>query len=226
MHTGDKTLLSKHKRLSTVGYRLEGKTAYALEGGIFAAGAAIKWLRDQAGLITHARDTEAAAEALEDTGGVYMIPAFAGLGAPYWDPHARAAFVGMTLDTRKEHLIRATLEAVAYQARDLLEAFKADIAGALTPATLRIDGGMAANDWFCQFLSDLLAVPVERPRIIETTALGAAYLAGLGAGCYASTEDIAAAWQCEKRFEPQMDAAQRDALYAGWQEAVARICTT
>lgn len=224
MHTGQNKVESHNKLLSTVATRLDGKVEYALEGSIFVAGAAIKWLRDQMGLIAHAADTAKAAQSVESTGGVYVVPAFAGLGAPYWDAQARGAVVGMTLDTRKEHIIRATLEAVAYQTRDLLSAFRADMQGTNVQAgVLRVDGGMVANDWFCQFLSDTLDLPVERPKVIETTALGAAYLAGMGAGIYSGKGDIETAWKCEQRFEPRSNQSDRNRRYAGWQEAVQKV---
>ena len=226
MHTDNNAIRSQHRLLGTVAWRLEDRVTYALEGSIFIAGAAIKWLRDQLGVIAHARDTQAMAESVADTGGVYVVPAFTGLGAPHWDAGAKAAITGMTLDTRKEHIVRATLEAIAYQTHDLMAAFSADITasgGGIKPGTLRVDGGMAANDWFCQFLADILDVPVERPKVIETTALGAAYLAGLGAGIYRNLDDIACAWECERRFEPNMKTAQRTALLEGWQAAVTRV---
>lgn len=223
MHTGEVQATSRHQLLATVANRLHGNTTYALEGSIFIAGAAVKWLRDKLHLVEHASDTAKAAASVERS-GVYVVPAFTGLGAPYWDADARAAILGMTLDTSREHVIRATLEAVAFQTRDLLEAFRADIEGAgFAPQTLRVDGGMVANDWFCQCLADTLGVPVERPEVIETTALGAAYLAGLGAGIYRSLEDIASAWRCERRFEPQLAEAEREEAYAGWKRAVERV---
>lgn len=224
MHTGKTKVESHNKLLATVATRIHGEVNYALEGSIFVAGAAVKWLRDQLGLIRHAADTALAAQSVDGTGGVYMVPAFAGLGAPYWDAQARGAIVGMTLDTRKEHIIRATLEAVAYQTRDLLAAFSADMQDTGVKAgVLRVDGGMVANDWLCQFLADTLGLPVERPHSIETTALGAAYLAGMGGGIYRSLHDIESAWQCERRFEPLMPETERDRLYAGWQEAVTKV---
>lgn len=223
-NTGDSQVTSQHKLLSTVGYRLGGQVSYAQEGSIFVAGAAVKWLRDKLGLITTSSETAQIAASLQDTGGVYVVPAFTGLGAPHWDAEARGAVLGMTLDTSRAHLVRATLESVAYQTRDLLEAFAADAVDTPLPAsTLRVDGGMVANDWFCQFLADVLGVAVERPAVIETTALGAAYLAGLGAGVYSGLQDIASAWRCEHRFEPQMETAQREALYDGWKAAVQRV---
>lgn len=224
MHTGEKQVASRNRLLATVATRLDGKVQYALEGSIFVAGAAVKWLRDQLGLIATSAESAQAAQAVEDTGGVYLVPAFAGLGAPYWDAQARGAILGMTLDTRREHIIRATLEAVAYQTRDLLGAFAADMAHTgIVPGTLRVDGGMVANDWFCQFLADTLGLPVERPKVIETTALGAAYLAGLGAGLYNGLEEIAGAWQCERRFEPGMAESERERHYTGWKAAVEKV---
>lgn len=224
MHTGSTQVASRNRLLATVASRLNGKTHYALEGSIFVAGAAVKWLRDQLGLISTSAETAQAAQKVEDTGGVYLVPAFAGLGAPYWDAQARGAVLGMTLDTRREHIIRATLEAVAYQTRDLLDAFAADMQGAdIAPGTLRVDGGMVANDWFCQFLADTLGLPVERPVVIETTALGAAYLAGLGAGLYEGLDEIADAWQCERRFEPRMAEGEREKRYEGWKAAVEKV---
>jgi glycerol kinase len=224
MHSGAAKVESQNQLLATVATRMQGEVQYALEGSIFVAGAAVKWLRDQLGLITHAADTAITAQSVKDTGGVYVVPAFAGLGAPHWDSAARGAIVGMTLDTQKEHIIRATLEAVAYQTRDLLSAFQSDMQGAgIDAGVLRVDGGMVANDWFCQFLADILDLPVERPQIIETTALGAAYLAGMGAGIYDGLEDIAAAWRCERRFEPAMPQSSREQGYAGWQAAIGKV---
>ncbi|MCH2546425.1 MAG: glycerol kinase GlpK [Alphaproteobacteria bacterium] len=224
MHTGDQQILSQNKLLATIANRTENGVQYALEGSIFVAGAAIKWLRDNLGIVAHASDTAAIAASLESTHGVYMVPAFAGLGAPYWDAQARGAIVGMTLDTRKEHIIRATLEAVAYQTRDLMGAFKADLASAhIEAGTLRVDGGMVANDWFCQFLADMLDVPVERPKIIETTAWGVAMLAGIGAGVYEGLDAMADNWQCERRFVPQMKTSTRDRNYSGWLAAIEKV---
>lgn len=221
-HTGNRQVSSQHKLLSTVGYRMNGRTSYAQEGSIFVAGAAIKWLRDKVGLIHNSAETAEIAASVKDTGGVYVVPAFTGLGAPYWDAHARGAVIGMTLDTDRAHLVRAVLESIAYQTRDLFEAFAADD-GSVENAALRVDGGMVANDWFCQFLADMLQVRVERPKVIETTAQGAAFLAGLGSGIYSSLDHIAASWQCDKIFEPQMLENRRESLYIGWQEAVSRV---
>ncbi|MBI3146790.1 MAG: glycerol kinase GlpK [Pseudogulbenkiania sp.] len=219
-NTGDTVLRSRHRLLSTVCYRLEGKTTYALEGSIFVAGAALQWLRDAVRLIHSAGESETLARQLTDTGGVYLVPAFTGLGAPYWDPLARGAITGLTRDSGIAHIVRAALESVCYQTRDLLEAMQAD--GAARPGSLRVDGGMVGNDWLMQFLADMLAVPVERPVVSETTALGAAYLAGLGAGVFGSLDELAALWQRQQRFEPGMAEERRAALYQGWLAAVGR----
>lgn len=222
LNTGSECVDSQHQLLSTIAYQLVGKPTYALEGSIFIAGAAVKWLRDQAGLIAHASETAALAQSVTSTGGVYFVTAFAGLGAPYWNPHARAALVGMTLGTTKAHIVRAALEAVVYQTRDLMDALAADRGGAMAQ-TLRVDGGMVANDWLCQYLADVVQVSVERPQLLETTALGAAYLAGLGAGWFGGLDDIAAHWQRDQCFQPNMPATQAEQHYAGWREAVAGI---
>jgi glycerol kinase len=223
VNIGDKPVLSNNRLLTTVAYRLNGKTTYALEGSIFVAGAAVKWLRDGLKIVEGAAETATLAATVPENHGVYMVPAFVGLGAPYWDPDARAAILGLTLDAGRAHIARATLESVGYQTRDLTTAMKAD--GAPAPAAIRVDGGMVANDWLCQFLADMLDVAVERPRVIETTALGAAYLAGLATGVYAGLDAVAYGWQCERRFEPRMNAATRAQLYAGWQKAVQRVLT-
>ena len=219
LNTGTRAVASQHRLLGTVGYRLHGETTHALEGSIFVAGAAVQWLRDAVHLIGSAQETEALARSIDDTRGVYLVPAFTGLGAPYWDPEARGAILGLTRDSGIAHIVRAALESTCYQTRDLLAAMARD---ACAPTELRVDGGMAVNDWLMQFLSDLLRIPVVRPRIVETTALGAALLAGLQAGLHASLEEIAALWRSERRFEPAMPATRADALYAGWREAVAR----
>jgi glycerol kinase len=220
LNTGDTAVASKNRLLTTVGYRLRGKTTYALEGSIFVAGAAVQWLRDALHLIRQASETENLAKEVRDTGGVYLVPAFTGLGAPYWDPAARGAVLGLTRDTGISHVVRAALESVCYQTRDLLEAMAHD---AVPPTELRVDGGMVVNDWVVQFLSDLLRVPIERPTVVETTALGAAYLAGLQAGVYHSLEEIAQLWQSERRFEPGRPQERMDRLYQGWRDAVARV---
>ena len=219
LNTGAKAVQSEHRLLGTVGYRLDGVTTHALEGSIFVAGAAVQWLRDAVHLIGSAAETEALAKTIPDTQGVYLVPAFTGLGAPYWDPRARGAILGLTRDSGIAHIVRAALESVCYQTRDLLDAMARD---AVAPTELRVDGGMAVNDWLMQFLADIVRVTVVRPQTVETTALGAALLAGLTAGVYESLDEIATLWRAEARFEPQMDAARADALYAGWVEAVAR----
>ncbi|MCW2238448.1 glycerol kinase GlpK [Azospirillum canadense] len=221
LNTGDKPVESRSNMLTTVAYRLDGRPTYALEGSIFVAGAAIKWLRDGLGIITHASQTDDLATRVPDSHGVYLVPAFVGLGAPHWDPHARAAISGLTLDAGPAHIARAALEAVAFQTRDLRDAMVSDWPA---PAkALRVDGGMAANDWLCQFLADMLDLPVERPAVIETTALGAASLAGLKAGVYSDQAALAAAWRCDRRFEPRMEGAKRARLYEGWLDAVQRV---
>jgi glycerol kinase len=220
LNTGAQAAQSRHRLLNTVAYRLGGRTTHALEGSIFVAGAAVQWLRDAMRLIKAAGETEALARSIPDTQGVYLVPAFTGLGAPYWDPEARGAIFGLTRDSGIAQIVRAALESVCYQTRDLLEAMRED---ATAPTELRVDGGMAVNDWLMQFLSDVLGIPVVRPQMVETTALGAALLAGLQAGVYASLEEIGALWRADRRFEPQLDPARTGALYAGWREAVARV---
>ena len=221
LNTGDKPLCSQHRLLTTVGFRLAGTVSYAVEGSIFVAGAAIQWLRDGVEFIAHAKDSEAMAESVGVDHGVYMVPAFTGLGAPYWDPEARGALFGLTRDTGIKDIVTAGLQSVAYQTKDLVLAMEADGAGDLT--TLRVDGGMVANNWVVQFLSDLLNLDVDRPQIIETTALGAAYLAGLQVGVYQSLDEISALWHCQRHFTPQMSEPQRDTLYQGWLDAVKRV---
>jgi glycerol kinase len=220
LNTGEELKLSRNRLLSTVACRLDGRMTYALEGSIFIAGAAVKWLRDELRVIRTAAETEDLARSIEDTRGVYLVPAFTGLGAPYWDPDARGALLGLTRDTGVAHIARAALEAVAYQTRDLLQALAQD---AGTPTELRVDGGMVVNDWLAQNLADLARVPVVRPRSVETTALGAAWLAGLQAGVYGSLQEIAQLWQAERRFTAQMEPVRADALHAGWLDAVERV---
>ncbi|GAB4167676.1 MAG: glycerol kinase GlpK [Geothermobacteraceae bacterium] len=220
MNTGGKAVQSRNRLLTTVGYRIDGATSYAVEGSIFIAGAAVQWLRDGLELIDSATQTEKLAESLPDNQGVYLVPAFTGLGAPHWDPHARGALFGLTRDTGVAEIVRATLESIAYQTADLLRAIRADGA---EPQGLRIDGGMVANNWFCQFLSDILDLPVDRPKVAETTALGAASLAGLQAGLASSLDEIAAHWQREANFVPHMDPKSRQQLLAGWDRAVTRV---
>ncbi len=221
MNTGAEAVTSKHRLLTTIAYRLDGVTTYALEGSIFVAGAAVQWLRDELKLFQSAAETEALAKAADPGQRVILVPAFVGLGAPYWDAHARGAIFGLSRASGPAELPRAALEAVCFQTRDLLEAMEAD--GAEAPVALRVDGGMVVNDWLLQFLADILGVQVERPVVTETTALGAAYLAGIKAGICGDPEEIAELWQSDARFEPEMEAAARDELYRGWTEAVARV---
>lgn len=220
-NTGATPVISRNRLLTTVGYRLGGKVTYAVEGSIFVAGAALQWLRDGIKLIRHAEESEALAEQTGDACGVYLVPAFTGLGAPYWDPKARGAIFGLTRDTGIKEIVTAGLQSVCYQTRDLLEAMRQD--GAAAPSALRVDGGMVVNGWVMQFLADILGVPVERPEITETTALGVAYLAGLQAGLFRNLDEIAGHWQLQQRFQPGMPQAHRDTLYAGWLDAVKRV---
>jgi glycerol kinase len=222
LNTGSQALTSENQLLTTVAWRLGGQTTYALEGSIFVAGAAVQWLRDGIGVISHAGETEPLAAGADGNGGVYLVPAFTGLGAPHWDADARGAIVGLTRDTGIAEIVRAALEAVCYQTRDLMDAMAADGAD---PTVLRVDGGMVANDWIMQFLADTLGLPVERPVTVETTALGAAYLAGLHTGFYGALDDISRNWQRDRVFNPNMAAERRDALYLGWQDAVQRVKT-
>jgi glycerol kinase len=220
LNTGSEAVQSKSRLLTTPAYRLSGKMAYALEGSIFAAGAAVKWLRDGLGVIADAAQTHSMATQVPDSHGVYMVPAFVGLGAPHWDPQARGAIFGLTFDASGAHLARAALESVAYQTHDLAQAMIADCGGAL--AAIRVDGGMAANDWLCQFLADVLEAPVQRPANLETTALGAAFHAGLATGVWAGLEKLPGNWSEADTFEPRMGAADRERLLAGWRTAVRR----
>ena len=220
-NTGDQPVTSRNRLLTTVGYRLNGKVSYAVEGSIFVAGAAVQWLRDGIKLISHARDTEALAEQTGDACGVYLVPAFTGLGAPYWDPRARGAIFGLTRDTGIKEIVTAGLQSVCYQTRDLLEAMGQD--GAAPPSALRVDGGMVENNWVMQFLADILGVPVERPEVTETTALGVAYLAGLQAGLYRDLDEVASHWHRQQRFAPRMAEGHRQKLYDGWLDAVQRV---
>ena len=220
LNTGEEAVRSKHRLLTTPAWRIGGRTTYALEGSIFIAGAAIKWLRDGLGVIAHASETDSLATQVPDSHGIYMVPAFVGLGAPHWDPDARGAIYGLTLNASGAHLARAALEAVAYQTLDLIEAMKAD--GASSPAEIRLDGGMAANAWLCQFLADILQVPVERPRNLETTALGAAFHAGLATGVWPNLDALSRIWARQDAFRPQMAPELRNNLIAGWKRAVAK----
>jgi glycerol kinase len=223
MNTGDRPLLSRNHLLTTVACRLKGKPSYALEGSIFIAGAAVQWLRDGLGIIDDAEQTQALVGRIEGNDGVYMVPAFTGLGAPWWDPDVRGAIYGLTRATGPAHFVRAALESVAYQTWDLFHAMAED---GLSPSRLRVDGGMAANDWFVQFLADILDLRVDRPAALETTALGAAYLAGMQIGVIGGMDEIAASWRLERRFAPRMDEATREGLLQGWHEAVRRTLST
>ena len=217
VQTGDTPIASQNKLLTTIAVRLDGKNQYALEGSIFIAGAAMQWLRDELGILKHASETAQLAESIDDNNGVYLVPAFAGLGAPHWAPHARATIVGLTRGSGRAELARAALEAVAYQTNDLMNAIAAD---GISPRGIRVDGGMVSNDWMLQFLSDTISLPIERPRVMETTALGAAYLAGLQAGIYQSTDEIAEQWHLDARFQPSMAADERNRNIEGWQQAL------
>ncbi|MCG0995794.1 glycerol kinase GlpK [Acetobacter indonesiensis] len=224
LNTGEKPVTSKNRMLTTIAYRIGGQTTYALEGSIFVAGAAIKWLRDGLHLITHASQTDDMATRIPHSHGVYMVPGFVGLGAPHWDPDARGLICGLTLDATAAHIARAALESVAYQTLDLVTAMMQDGGG--TTDALRVDGGMAANDWFCQFLADMLQAKVERPKNVETTALGAGFLAGLATGVWDSQATVAAEWERGSLFEPSMENEQRRTMIAGWHQAVKRTLTT
>jgi glycerol kinase len=220
MNTGQAAPISKTGLVTTIGWGIEGRVDYALEGSIFVAGAAVQWLRDGIGLIERAPDSEAAARSVEDTGGVYLVPAFVGLGAPYWDERARGAILGLTRGTTRAHVVRATLESIAYQTRDVVECVQRD--SGLDLESLRVDGGAAQNDFLMQFQADVLGVPVERPEVLEVTATGAAALAGLAVGFWAGVDEIEVTSSGRTIFEPALDADRRDGLYAGWQRAVER----
>ena len=221
MNTGEKPQASRNNLLTTVAWQVGSEaTQYALEGSIFMAGAAVQWLRDEMRLLDDAAESEAIARSTSSSDGVYVVPAFVGLGAPYWDQYARGTIVGLTRGSGRAQIVRATLEAIAYQTRDVVDAMSADAGLALE--SLRVDGGAVVNDFLMQFQADMLGVPVERPAVTETTALGAAYLAGLAVGFWGSQAEIAGQWQLERRFEPAMSADQRESLYAGWRRAVDR----
>ena len=218
MNTGEDLCMSKNGLVTTIAWGLDGKVEYALEGSIFVGGSAIQWLRDGLRLVDSAPDSEWVAKKVPDAGGVYMVPAFVGLGAPYWDMNARGMIIGLTRGTTKAHIVRATLDSLAYQTRDVLGAMEADSGNPL--ATLKVDGGAVANNLLMQFQADLLGVPVDRPQITETTALGAAYLAGLATGVWASKEELKKSWQLDTRFTPALDKKDADKLYKGWRKAV------
>ena len=220
LNTGKEALPSDNKLLTTIAYQLNGATTYAIEGSIFVAGAAVQWLRDGLGVIKSAEETETMASELPSNQGVYLVPAFTGLGAPYWNPDARGALFGLTRDTGVDQIVRATLESVAYQTHDLFKAMADD---GVTPTKVRVDGGMVQNNWLCQFLADILNIPVERPVQTETTALGAAYLAGLHCGVYKNHDDLISNWQIDREFTPSMNTEDRDRLLRSWQTAVAGV---
>ncbi|MBL8422692.1 MAG: glycerol kinase GlpK [Candidatus Accumulibacter phosphatis] len=220
LNTGPQAMHSAHRMLTTIGWRRLGQTTYLLEGSVFMGGAAVQWLRDGLGMISRSDEIEALAASVPDSGGVYLVPAHTGLGAPYWDPYARGALLGMTRGTTRAHIARATLEAIAFQSAEVLKAMELDARERLRE--LRVDGGGAANDLLLQFQADLLGVPVVRPRVTETTALGAAYLAGLAVGFWQDEAELASLWRAERRFEPAMSDAQRTALLGGWRRAVER----
>jgi len=221
LNTGDRPVASKNRLLTTIAYQLDGKPTYALEGSIFVAGAVVQWLRDGLKIIRSAPETQKLAEQADPAQRVYLVPAFVGLGAPYWDAECRGAIFGLTRATGSAEIARAALESVGYQTRDLLEAMKGDMSAA-ADTILRVDGGMTSSDWTMQFLADILGAPVDRPQVLETTALGAAWLAGMRAGIWPGAEEFAASWALERRFESALDRAGRDARYAGWKDAVRR----
>lgn len=220
LNTGDTAVASSNRLLTTIAYQFDGKPTYALEGSIFVAGAVVQWLRDGLQTIRKASETQAMAERADPNQNVVLVPAFVGLGAPYWDAECRGAVFGLTRNSGPDEFARAALESVGYQTRDLLDAMTADWQGSDVRATLRVDGGMSASDWAMQFLSDIIDAPVDRPKVLETTALGAAWLAGQRAGLYPDQAGFAASWALEKTFAPQMDAALRDRKYAAWKRAV------
>jgi glycerol kinase len=219
LNTGDTPIRSNNRLLTTVAYQLDGKRTYALEGSIFIAGAVVQWLRDGLKIIREAPETQPLAEAADPTQSVVMVPAFTGLGAPYWKPDCRGAIFGLTRNSGPAELARAALESVGFQTRDLLEAMRADSPGELK-GVLRVDGGMSASDWTMQFLSDIIGAPVDRPEVKETTALGAAWLAGMKAGIYPDQQEFAKNWALDARFEPNMSEEDRAQKYALWHRAV------
>ena len=225
MHLGEHPVVSHNRLLTTVGWRVDGATEYLMEGSVFMGGATVQWLRDGLGIIEKSSDVEPLAASVPDSGGVFMVPAFVGLGAPHWDPYARGALVGLSRGSNRAHIARAALEAIAYQSAELMAAMQKDVAASSRDIPLtevRADGGAARNDLLMQFQADLLGVPVVRPRVTETTALGAAHLAGLAVGFWQTREEVAAQWTCERRFDPVMGADRRGALMAGWARAVDR----
>ena len=226
LNTGDTLVESKHRLLGTIAYQFDGKPTYALEGSIFIAGAVVQWLRDGLQIIRHAKDTQPLAEQADLGQELYMVPAFTGLGAPYWDADARGAIFGLTRNSGPAEFAKAALESVGFQTRDLIDAMRNDWQTSDTKSILRVDGGMSASDWTMQFLSDIIGAPVDRPTVLETTALGVAWLAGMRAGVYPDQAGFAAGWALDKQFTPQMDDTTRERRYAGWKDAVRRTLTT
>ena len=222
LNTGSKIIYSKNRLLTTIAYRIKGKTTYAMEGSIFIAGAGVQWLRDKLNFFKHAAETENIVKSLKDNKGVYLVPAFTGLGAPYWDASARGVLSGITRDTGPKEIIRATIESVAYQTYDLFKAMKHD---GLRPRLVKVDGGMVMNNWFSQFLSDVVDIKVLRPKVQETTALGAAFMAGLQIGVYKSLKDISKNWHLDKNFTPKINARTRSNLVKGWTVAIKKALT-
>ncbi|MCC7375497.1 MAG: glycerol kinase GlpK [Verrucomicrobiales bacterium] len=220
MHTGDKPMTSRNNLLTTVAWKVGGRTEFALEGSVFIAGAVVQWLRDGLGILKTSAEVETVAASVSDNGGVYLVPAFAGLGAPHWDAYARGLLAGVTRGTKAGHIARAALEGIAYQVRDVLVAMQRD--SGIRLRELRVDGGASVNNFLMQFQSDILGTPVVRPKVAETTALGAAYLAGLAVGFWSDRKEIAAQWNMDRRFEPAMKAKQRDVLVGGWERALDR----
>ncbi|MEZ6045378.1 MAG: FGGY-family carbohydrate kinase [Planctomycetaceae bacterium] len=220
LNTGNEPVKSNHGLLSTVAWQIGNQVTYCLEGSIFIAGAVVQWLRDEMQFFADAREIEELAAQVEDTGGVYLVPAFVGLGAPYWDQDARGTITGITRGTNRAHFARAALESMAYQTADVLEAMLND--SGIDLKTLKVDGGACANDMLMQFQADLLNVPVQRPQILESTALGAAFLAGLATGVWKDLDTISNSWALDQEFKPSMPSARRDELYAGWKAAVGR----
>ena len=222
LNTGSKKVYSKNRLLTTIGYRINGKTTYALEGSIFIAGAGVQWLRDKLKFVKKASDTENIVKSLSSNNGIYLVPAFTGLGAPYWNVNARGVLSGLTRDTGPKEIIRATIESVAYQTYDLFEAMRND---GLKPKLIKVDGGMVKNNWFSQFLSDIINTKVMRPKVDETTALGAAFMAGLQIGVYKSLKDISKNWKVDKSFNPKIKPIRRKKLISGWNTAIRKTLT-
>ena len=220
MNTGEKFVKSNNGLVTTIAIGLNGKVQYALEGSIFIGGASVQWLRDELRLVNESKDTEYFARKVKDNGGVYVVPAFVGLGAPYWDMYARGAILGLTRGANKNHIIRATLESIAYQTRDVLEAMQED--SGIQLAELKVDGGAAANNFLMEFQADILGTKVRRPVVLETTALGAAYLAGLAVGFWESKEEIKGKWILDQEFVPNMEEKEKEKKYRGWKKAVSR----